>query len=208
MIAMVYLLKPVNCPYDPEEPMPTPLGFIAPTLFYKGANELKREFKPVPANLVHRRMEIGGDRLMPDFFSTQSAYFFVSSRFRSLLERYAPGQVEYIELDLAIPTHKEPADAYYFINVLGRRQMMNWELTLKRKRRVYFWDGPPEAWVMNSPSPGHVAIWHETDRIEHGEKFCGDGTAVFVTDQLGNALDAAFPRQCRLRHIREVQAAQ
>ena len=33
--------------------------------------------------------------------------------------------------------------------------------------------------------------------------FRGRGTAVFVTDELGYALDAAFPGQCRLRHIRE-----
>ena len=205
---MVYLLEPVNRTYDPEEPMPTPLGFTAPALFYKGANKLKREFKPVPANLVHRRMEIGGGQLMPDFFSTQDAYFFVSSRFRSVLEKYTPDQIEYIELEPAIPPHKKPADAYYFINVLGRSQLMNWEFTPKKKTlQVYFWDGPPETWVMNTPPPGHVAIWHETHRIEKNVKFCGQGTAVFVTDELGNALDAAFPGQCRLHRIREMQAA-
>ena len=37
--------------------------------------------------------------------------------------------------------------------------------------------------------------------------FRGRGTAVFVTDELGNALDAAFPGQCRLRHIRETKEA-
>jgi hypothetical protein len=205
---MVYLLKPVNCPYDPEEPMPTPLGFtIEPwggfptyTLNYQ------LEFKPLPAAAVPNRMHAGGNRPMPDFFRTEKSLFFVSSRFRSVLEQYALGQVEFIEVELTMSADKEPADAYYFINVLGRSQLTNWELTPKRKRRSYFWNGPPETWVMNSPQSDHVAIWHETHRIVDGERFCGDGTVVFVTDEFGNALDAAFPGQCRLEHIREIRA--
>jgi hypothetical protein len=158
-MAMVFQLEPVNCTYDPEEPMPTPLGFIAPARFFKGADALKREFKPIPAHLAQTPMEIGGDRLMPDFFRTQRTYFFVSSRFRSVMERYAPGQVEYIEVKLTMPAEKQPADAYYFINVLGRSQLMNWKLTPKNRRRgglSNFWDGYPETWVMNAPPPGHV----------------------------------------------------
>ena len=81
---MVYLLEPVNCPHDPQEPMPTPLGFIAPIRFLSGTDVLKREFKPVPADGVPRHMEVGGDRQMPDFFYTQMDYYYVSSRFRSV----------------------------------------------------------------------------------------------------------------------------
>jgi hypothetical protein len=33
---MAYLIEPVNGPYDPEEPLPTPLGFIANARFFMG----------------------------------------------------------------------------------------------------------------------------------------------------------------------------
>ena len=203
---MVYLLKPVNCPYDPEEPLPTPLGFISLNRCFPGADDLKREYKPVPANLVYPRMDVGGDRPMPDCFYTQLDYFFVSSRFRSVLEEFARGQVEYIEVELTMPAQKKPADAYYFINILGRSQLMNWELSQKRSRGVgfHFLDGTPDKWVMRSPTVDHVAIWHEIDHIEKDETFFGSGTRVFVTDGLGDALDVAFPGQCRLRQIQEM----
>src|SRR5215470_6630312 len=87
MLSMAYLLQPVNRPYDPEEPMPTPLGFIADPYagFFKGTNDLKWQLRPVPRDMVHKTINVGsdvpipdflkdpgdldGDRPMPDFFS-------------------------------------------------------------------------------------------------------------------------------------------
>jgi hypothetical protein len=207
-MAMAYLLEPVNCPYDPEEPMPTPLGFVAEWRFFKGSDGLKRDLKPVPPDLVRQTVDVGGNRPMPDFFFLQANHYYVSSRFRAVLEKYASGAVEYIDLPFNIPANKDPADAYYFINVLGRAQLIDWESTPKRCRRgrYFHWEGPPDRWVMRAPVPNHVAIWHETHRINEDAAYFGSGTHVFVTNELGDALSAAFPGQSRLTRIRETQA--
>jgi uncharacterized protein DUF1629 len=132
-------------------------------------------------------------------------HYYVSSRFRAVLEKYASGAIAYIDVSFNIPANKNPADAYYFINVLGRSQLMDWELTPKRcrRKRYFHWEGTADRWVMRAPPAAHVAIWHETDRIEKDAEYIGSGTDVFVTNELGDALNAAFPGQCRLSRIRE-----
>ena len=229
MLSMAYLLQPVNRPYDPEEPMPTPLGFIADPYpgFFKGTNDLKREFKPVPPEMVHKTInvvgdvprpdflkedgDVDGDWPMPDCFWIGADHYYVSSRFRAVLERYARGAVEYIEVLFNMPASKNPADAYYFINVVGRGQLIDWESSNKRgpvrgreNKAFYSLIWPPAQWAMKAPPPGHPVIWHEVHK-EVGDLVClGSGNHVFVTNALGAALNAAFPGQVRLHAIREL----
>jgi hypothetical protein len=233
---MAYLLQPVNKPYDPEEPMPTPLGFVA-NIWAGGGNDFKRQFKPVPQDRVPKKIEIGSNRLdvqpaiasaegvlkeidfsgerpMPDFFQLAADHYYVSSRFRSVLERYASGAVEYIEVQFNIPASKKPAGAYYFINVLGRGQLIDWEFSDKRgpargwgegreNKSFYSLVWQPDRWAMKAPPPGHPAIWHEAGSEAGDLIYIGSGTDVFVTSELGDALNAAFPGQARLYPIRE-----
>ena len=199
---MVYVLEPVIRKSDPA-------GFTVATGGFKSSDRaIKRQFKPVPSEQLPKRVKISGKRPMPDFFSLAADHYYVSSRFRSVLEQYAAGAVEYLEVEFDIPTNKNPADAYYFINVQGRSQLMDWELTAKTPPAgdgcFFFWDGAPDRWVMRTPPVGHVAIWHETDRIETDAKYFGSGRHVFVTNELGDALNAAFSRQCVLSRLREV----
>jgi hypothetical protein len=120
------------------------------------------------------------------------------------LDKLAPGAVEYIKMDFRIPPAKKPAEAYYFVNVLGRNQLIDWELSLKNRQGTwYFLDGLPAQWVMKSPNANDPAVWHEADRLEGDITYAGDGYRVFVTNALGDALNAAFPGQCRLVRIKE-----
>ena len=226
---MSYLLQPVNRPYDPEEPMPTPLGFIADPYpgFFKGTIDLKWQLRPVPRDMVHKTINVGsdvpipdflkdpgdldGDRPMPDFFFVYVDDYYVSSRFRAVLERYARGAVEYLEVKFSMPASKNPADAYYFINVLGRGQLIDWESSNKRgprrgkeNKRFYTLVWPPDQWVMKAPPPGHPAIWHEAKKVVDDLVYVGTGTHVFVTKELGDALNTGFPGQVRLYPIREL----
>src|SRR5262249_43424077 len=106
MTAMAYMLEPVNRPYDPEEPMPTTLGFtVAPGGFMGRDPAIKREFKPVLAEQLPKRVDVGGKRPMPDFFSLAANHYYVSSRFRAVIERFASGAVEYIEVAFNIPAN-------------------------------------------------------------------------------------------------------
>ena len=58
---------------------------------------------------------------------------------------------------------------------------------------------------MRAPPPSHPAIWHEVDREIDDFVFIGSGARVFVTDPLGDALEAASPGQVRLSPIRELR---
>src|SRR5262249_36991119 len=169
---------------------------------------------PIPDFMVDQTVDMGGNRPMPDFFSLAADHYYVSDRFRTVLEKYASGGVEYIEVAFNIPANKNPADAYYFINVLGRSQLVDWESTHKQgprpgrdSQRFYVLSGRPEQWAMKAPPPGHPAIWHEVHRTADDLVYLGSGTRVFVTHPLGDALNASFPGQCRLSRIREMQVA-
>jgi hypothetical protein len=210
---MAYLLEPVNAPYDPKEPLPTPLGFTVELGAFKSSDlQLKREFRPVPAEELPRSVVVGGNRPMPDFFRLAADHYYVSSRFRKVVDQHAPGTVEYIHVPFTVPVNKNPADAYYFINVLGRGQLIDWDASLKQgprrgsgAKRYYVLAGSPDQWVMKAPPPDHSAIWHETHRTIDDLLYLGSGGDVFVTNALGAALDEAFPGQVRLLRIRELR---
>ncbi|MBO0754609.1 MAG: hypothetical protein J2P54_02010 [Bradyrhizobiaceae bacterium] len=208
--------------------MPTPLGFIPDPYpgFFHGTGELKRLFQSVPRDKVHKTVtivsdvpvadflkdpdDVDGDRRMPDCFWIGNNNYYVSSRFRAVVERYDRDAVEYIEVQFNIPASKKPADAYYYINVLGRGQRIDWAASSNRGRRgrenklFYHLDWPPANWVMRSPPAGHPAIWHEVHKEVGDQIYCGSGTHVFATNELGDALKAAFPGQVRLYAVREL----
>lgn len=145
---------------------------------------------------------------MPDFFSIGAHDWYVSSRYRTVLEQYAPSQIEYIALErINIPERMKPANAYYFVNILGRAQLMDWDRTPKRgplgEKRYYFAKPPPTGWVMRTSRPGDPAIWLETDKRCEGAIYAGDGVRVYVKNELGDALERAFPSQQSLIRITE-----
>ena len=133
---MTYLIEPVNKSYDPVEPLPTPLGFVAKYHSYVEVDDYKRKLKPVPESLLSKTVEVTDQRSvpMPDFFFITYGDYFVSSRFRAVLDTFAAGAVEYFEMDFRIPPTKKPAEAYYFLNVLGRNQLIDWDVSPKRLR--------------------------------------------------------------------------
>ena len=132
-LTMAYLLEPVNSPYDLQEPLPTPRGFtVQPAAFKGGGNVFKRQFKPVTPEKLPRIVVVGGDRPMPDFFSLAANHYYVSNRFREVVDKFAHGALEFIEVPFTISANKNPAGAYYFTNVLGRAQLIDWDLSPKQ----------------------------------------------------------------------------
>jgi hypothetical protein len=111
-----------------------------------------------------------------------------------------------------VPANKNAADAYYFINVTGRGQLIDWDASLKRGptsgiggKRYYSLKRRLDQWAMRSPPPDHQAIWHEVHREIDDLVYIGSGTHVFVTDALRDTLEAVFPGQVRLFPIRELR---
>src|SRR5215510_13056719 len=92
---------------------------------------------------------------------------------------------------LCMSASADPAKKYYFINVLGRGQLIDWESSNKRgprrgkeNKRFYTLVWPPDQWVMKAPPPGHPAIWHEAKKVVDDLVYVGTGTHVFVTKAL------------------------
>ncbi len=59
-----------------------------------GTNEMKRLFKAIPRELVHTEIEVGGMKPMPEFFLIDADHYYVSSRFREVVERFDKASVE------------------------------------------------------------------------------------------------------------------
>jgi hypothetical protein len=149
--------------------------------------------------------------MMPDFFRLAVDHYYVSSRFRWVVDKYAPDAVEYIAVPFTVPANKNPAQVYYFINVMGRGQLIDWDASPKRgptkglgDKRYSSLNDTPDRWVMTAPPPDHPPIWHEVNREVDDRVYIGSGKRVFVTNALGDALEAAFPGQVRLFPIREL----
>jgi hypothetical protein len=191
---------------------------------------------PIPASYFPKILTIErASSSMPDLFHVSRGDFVVSERARVIFERMAPGEVEFIPVqmkkaptswlnpiidvcysikDLIRPTlyvSEEPrqritmrlnlADAYYFINILGRAQRMLW---LQTPTRAYGLrkDGTEhfglthdfDEWRLCGRSAGEPLIWQETWwRDGNREYTCH--SEVLVEDVLWRELDAAFPGQ-------------
>jgi len=172
---------------------------------------------------------------MPDLFHVSRGTLVVSERARVIFERMAPGEVEFIPVqmtkaptswlnpiidvcysikDLVRPTlhvsdearkritmRLKLADAYFYINILGRAQRMLW---LQTPTRAYGLreDGIERfglthdyhKWRLCGRSSGEPLIWRETWwRDGNREYVCH--SEVLVEDALWRELDSAFPGQ-------------
>jgi hypothetical protein len=130
----------------------------------KGAIDYISENVPIPASYFPKSLTIErASSSMPDLFHVSRGTFVVSERARAVLERMAPGEVEFIPVQMKkartgwlnpiidvyysikglvrpwdyvsdepkqrITMRLNLADAYYYINILGRAQRMLWRQT-------------------------------------------------------------------------------
>ena len=205
---MVYMIEPINHPYDVQEPIPSTLGFLAPVQGNMAGFELQEKFKPVPPEYVFSEFEvtdpepqIGKMPPMPDFFYLTTSNWYCSSRFRAVLDEHAPDCVGYVDVKITMPASKNPASAYYFMNILGRGRITNWKEELRTR-------GAYEPIRVNAykriflpPPTDHSPIWLEEYYEEGGRRYCGNPRTVFVTDRLSEILDVRFPGQCHFRKM-------
>ncbi|WP_158931609.1 hypothetical protein, partial [Acidisphaera sp. S103] len=84
--------------------------------------ECRRENKPIPASYFPKLLTVEKANLaLPDIFHTSRNIIVFSESARALIEKRAPGQVEFIPVaihaDPDIARQLRLASAYYFINV-------------------------------------------------------------------------------------------
>ncbi len=121
-----------------------------------------------------------------------------------MLDELAPGTVSYIRLEIAAPPDMLPADAYFFMNIVGRNKTIDW-MNMKTKIRGNDDDDPvvllplqstrSGQWVFRKFDAQDPAIWLEDDLVTsecvyHCHKFI-----AFVRDELFEVLSSRFPGQ-------------
>jgi hypothetical protein len=180
----------------------------------RGWTEFERNNLPIPASHFPKSLTFdGASAALPDMFHTNRGIIVFSERARVAMEHWAPGQVEFIP----VACHATPriadrlkfASAYYFINVLGRAQRLQW---LKMPTREF----PPEDdgtvdfmllpdfddWKLRERAAGEPLIWRDEPWIVGNKRYAGH-TRIFVEDVLWRELDANFPDQLNALRVGE-----
>lgn len=172
----------------------------------KGWMEYRRQNQPVPASCFPKTLTFdGASAELPDMFHASRTINVFSERARVVIEEWAPGQVEFIPVACqALPkiaARLNLASAYYFINVMGRAQRLQWleiptEKSLMREDGMERFTSMPDfrSWKLRGRAAGEPLIWHDTPWIVGNRRYSGH-TDIFVEDVLWRELDANFPDQ-------------
>jgi hypothetical protein len=164
------------------------------------------ENKPIPASYFPKSLTVvNASQELPDMFHTSRDLIVFSERARVFVEKWAPGQVEFIPV--AVSSEKKIAgvlqldSAYYFINVLARAQRFLWldmpvnpfpigEDGIRRFGSMQDY----RQWKFRQRAPEEPLIWQESWwRV--GDKEYRGHTNILVEDSLWRELDTTFPNQ-------------
>jgi hypothetical protein len=145
------------------------------------------------AHVPKRGILIGSQKSLKDVVALDIDAWCVSERFKMIVEKVAPGQIEYVPISL-VRKNKEPLSdlQYYFINVLPRLDTINWHETTgivagpdkmpSGHLDVELTEDAVPNFVLSRTRLSGIHIWHE---ILHWSSFCG---LIFISDELAKAL--------------------
>jgi len=172
--------------------------------------------RPIPASWFPQSVtvqEATGE--LPDMFHTYRKLIVFSGRARAAMEQRAPGQVEFVRVIFdAPPRVAERAkldSAYYFVNVLGRAQRLQWleiptetvalEGVVRARTLPLGVTGVEmQAWKLRGRAVGEPSIWYETPVEIDGLRYVA-GSPVFIDDDLWQDLDSEFPGQLNAQRV-------
>lgn len=160
---------------------------------------------PIPAPYFPKSLTFVKARAaLPGIFHTARDIIVFSDRARLVSERLAPGQIEFIP----VACHAKPKIAatlnfdsgYYFINVLGRAQRLQWRDM--RAHKFSERDGVERFgllhdfhdWRLRERAIGEPLIWSDTPWRDGNKEYLGQDV-VLIEDVLWRELDANFPDQ-------------
>jgi hypothetical protein len=162
---------------------------------------------PIPASYFPKSLTFDrASAKLPDIFHTARDIIVFSERARVVMEHWAPGQVEFIP----VVCHAEPkvaatldfASAYYFINVLGRAQRLQWLEMATRQYQFRTDDGAEifgllhdfGKWALRERAIREPLIWRDTPWRDGDKEYRGL-SQVLIEDLLWRELDTDFPDQ-------------
>lgn len=174
----------------------------------------RRKNQPIPASCFPKSLTFDKARAaLPDMFHTERGIIVFSERARAVMEHPARGQIEFISVacraapELAVRLNFDTA--YYFTNVLGRAQRLQWlEVPTQqyptREDGTEVFDLLPDFdhWKLRERAAGEPLIWHDTPWIV-GKRRYSSHTDIFVEDALWRELDANFPDQLNALRVGE-----
>jgi len=148
---------------------------------------------------------------LPDICSPAEGFRLVSDRGRAVLQEVAPGCVAFFPLNLRAPAHMLTSKAYFFIDVLPRAQLIDWDLSPTVPRVVFASDGresralkcPPQnlSIKFKPVRPETPRMWREADVDCKTVHFFPSKGDVFMRDELWEDLDAKLPGQLVARKV-------
>lgn len=172
----------------------------------KGWMKFVTQVQPIPASYFPKSLTFDKARAaLPDMFHTTRGVFVFSERARAVMEHWSPGQVEFIP----VVCHAKPKvaatlkfdSAYYFINVLGRAQRLEWHEMPTNKypprqdgTELFGLTHDFSKWALRERAAGEPLIWHDTPWREGNKEYLGQDE-ILVEDVLWRELDANFPEQ-------------
>jgi hypothetical protein len=171
-------------------------------------------FEAIPASFFPKTLTFdGASGALPNMFHTGRNIMVFSERARLIVERWAPGQVEFIPVACrAAPRLAARLNfdtAYYFINVLGRAQRLQWpempaqQLPPLPDGTVLFILLPDfRKWKLRERAAGEPLIWRDEPWIVGSKRYSGH-SRIFVEDVLWRELDANFPDQLNALRVGE-----
>lgn len=181
----------------------------------RGWMEFRRKNQPIPAPFFPKSLIFDAATAeLPDMFHTERDIIVFSERARLVMEEWAPGQVEFIPVACHAKTTRiaerlEFDRAYYFINVLGRAQRLQW-LEMPVRQLPSEEDGivtilllpGMRNWKLRERAPAEPLIWRDTPWIV-GKKRYSNHSDIFIEDLLWRELDANFPDQLNALRVGE-----
>jgi hypothetical protein len=172
------------------------------------------ENQPIPASCFPKTLTFDGAKaVLPDVFHTSRDIIVFSERAREVMEQWAPGQVEFIPVgcraEPKIAARLKFASAYYFTNVLGRAQRLQW-LEMPTRKFPTLEDGTEQYsmlpdfshWQLRERAANEPLVWHDSAWLVEGRRYDGH-SHVFVEDELWRKLDAKFPDQLNALRVGE-----
>ena len=147
-----------------------------------------------------------GSAPLPDLFEPRAHFNIASERFKAVIEANAPGCAIFYPADVEAPPKLRPAPRYYYFQVIGRAQRVDW-LNEGGRSNVLYPRTPcgkkiyqsrmryPSAWKPRNKL--HPHLWCEVDLETSDSYFTTIGTKIFISDELWKRLNFAFPENLR-----------
>ncbi|WP_289295599.1 hypothetical protein [uncultured Reyranella sp.] len=150
---------------------------------------------------------------VPDICIPTQYFIFVSNHGREILDELAPACFGYFPMELRVPASMQPAKNYWFVEVVSRAQLIDWDRSETVPRLVRAPDGRESRALagrgirgtvkFKAITPSTPPLWREIDVDRPAVNYFQSKWSIFMRDEFWRELDARFPDQLCARKINE-----